>query len=82
MNYLQRFRVSPEAKVKLKEVDAAFKDSHESDESAKEEIAHFQERLRELQDLLYAERRRSLLICLQAMDTGERMGPSTTSWAR
>jgi PPK2 family polyphosphate:nucleotide phosphotransferase len=74
MNYLQQFRVSPEAKVKLKEVDAAFKDSHESDESAKEEIAHFQERLRELQDLLYAERRRSLLICLQAMDTGGKDG--------
>jgi PPK2 family polyphosphate:nucleotide phosphotransferase len=74
MNYLQRFRVSPEAKVKLKEIDPSFKDVHESDESAKEEIAHFQNRLRELQDLLYAERRRSLLICLQAMDTGGKDG--------
>jgi len=35
-----------------------------------EEIRTYAERLRELQYLLYAENRRGLLICLQAMDTG------------
>lgn len=74
MNYLERFRVAPGAKVKLKEIDPAFKDRHESHEDATEEIEHYQKRLRELQDLLYAERRHSLLICLQAMDTGGKDG--------
>jgi len=74
VNYLERFRVAPGAKVKLKEIDPAFKDRHESHEDATEEIEHYQKRLRELQDLLYAERRHSLLICLQAMDTGGKDG--------
>ncbi len=46
MNYLQRFAVVPGAKVKLKEIDPSFTDSHESHKAATEEIAHFQERLR------------------------------------
>ena len=74
MNYLERFRVRPGAKVKLDDIDPAFKDHHESHEDAATEIEHYQKRLRELQDLLYAERRRSLLICLQAMDTGGKDG--------
>jgi PPK2 family polyphosphate:nucleotide phosphotransferase len=74
VNYLQRFRVAPGAKVKLKDIDPAFKDSHENHKDAAEEIEHFQKRLRELQDLLYAERGRSLLVCLQAMDTGGKDG--------
>jgi PPK2 family polyphosphate:nucleotide phosphotransferase len=35
---------------------------------------HYQKRLYELQELLYAEGRHSLLICLQAMDTGGKDG--------
>ncbi len=74
MNYLDRFRVLPGANVELKDIDPAFKDNHESHEEAAEEIQHYQKRLCELQELLYAERRRSLLICLQAMDTGGKDG--------
>jgi PPK2 family polyphosphate:nucleotide phosphotransferase len=74
MNYLQRFKVKPGSKVKLKEIDPSFNDSHESHESAAEEIAHYQRRLCELQELLYAERKHSLLICLQALDTGGKDG--------
>lgn len=74
MNYLQRFKVAPGSKVKLKDVDPSFSDGHESHESAAEEIAHYQKKLRELQDLLYAERRHSILICLQALDTGGKDG--------
>ncbi len=74
MNYLERFKVAAGSKVKLKDHDPAFKDGHESYESAAEEIAHYAERLRELQELLYAERRHSLLICLQALDTGGKDG--------
>ena len=74
MNYLERFRVQPGARVKLKDIDPAFKDRHESHEQATAEIGHYQQRLRELQELLYAERQRSLLICLQALDTGGKDG--------
>ncbi len=74
MNYLQQFRVEPGSKVKLKDIDPAFKDHHETHDGASEEITHYQSRLRELQELLYAERRYSLLICLQAMDTGGKDG--------
>lgn len=74
MSYGQRFKVAPGSKVRLKEIDAAFTDTHESHESAAEEIAHYQKRLCELQDLLYAGRRYSLLICLQALDTGGKDG--------
>jgi PPK2 family polyphosphate:nucleotide phosphotransferase len=74
VNYLQRFRVLSGTKVTLKDIDPAFKDRHESHEGANEEIVHFNQRLRALQELLYAERRQSLLICLQAMDTGGKDG--------
>jgi polyphosphate kinase 2 (PPK2 family) len=70
VSYLERFRVLPGTRVKLRDIDPAFKDHHGHREQAAEEIEHYQKRLRELQELLYAERRRSLLICLQAMDTG------------
>ena len=74
VNYLKRFNVAPGSKVRLKEIDASFTDDHESHESAAEEIAQYQKKLCELQDLLYAGRRHSLLICLQAMDTGGKDG--------
>ena len=54
MDYLQRFRVAPGAKVKLKDVDPAFTDGHESHKAATEEIARYAEKLRALQDLLPA----------------------------
>jgi PPK2 family polyphosphate:nucleotide phosphotransferase len=74
MNYLQKFTVVPGSKVNLKKIDPSFKGGHESHKAASDEIAHYQEELRGLQDLLYAERRHSLLICLQALDTGGKDG--------
>jgi PPK2 family polyphosphate:nucleotide phosphotransferase len=74
MNYSEMFRVKPGTKLKIKEIDPSFKDGHESHKAAAEEIAHYQKKLRELQDLLYAERKHSLLICLQALDTGGKDG--------
>jgi PPK2 family polyphosphate:nucleotide phosphotransferase len=74
VNYLERFKVQPGTTVKLKDIDPAFKDRHESHEQATEEITHYQQRLRELQELLYAGREHSLLICLQALDTGGKDG--------
>jgi len=74
MNYLEQFRVVPGTRVRLKDIDPAFKDRHESHEQAAQEIVHYQNRLRELQELLFANGRHSLLICLQAIDTGGKDG--------
>jgi PPK2 family polyphosphate:nucleotide phosphotransferase len=74
LNYLERFRVAPGKSVKLKDIDPAFKDRHENHQDAAEEIERCQKRLRAFQDLLYAEGRHSLLVCLQAMDAGGKDG--------
>ena len=74
MNYPQKFKVEPGSKVKLRKIDPSFSGGHKSHKDAADEIEHYQQRLRELQDLLYAERRHSLLICLQALDTGGKDG--------
>lgn len=69
-----RFRVKPGRAPKLAEIDPAFKAQHRDKSAAQAEINHYAKRLRELQYLLYAEGRRGLLICLQAMDTGGKDG--------
>jgi PPK2 family polyphosphate:nucleotide phosphotransferase len=74
VKYLERFRVPPGTRVKLKDVDPAFKDHHEGHKEAAKEIAHYQQRLRELQELLHADARCSVLICLQALDAGGKDG--------
>jgi PPK2 family polyphosphate:nucleotide phosphotransferase len=74
VNYLEQFKVPPGSQVKLKDIDPAFQDGHENREDAAAEIEQYGKRLRQLQDVLYAERRRSLLICLQALDTGGKDG--------
>ena len=74
MDYSQRFRVKPGSQVRLKDIDPNFTAEHESHEAAKEEIARYQQKLWNLQDRLYSDRQRSLLICLQALDTGGKDG--------
>jgi PPK2 family polyphosphate:nucleotide phosphotransferase len=74
VNYLERFKVAPGSQVRLKDIDPGFKDGHESREDAEAETGKYCQRLRQLQDMLYAERRCSLLICLQALDTAGKDG--------
>ncbi len=74
MNYLQHFRVAPSVHVHLKDFDPQFADKHEDKHSSLSKIEKFQQRMDELQFQLYAENRRSLLICLQAPDAGGKDG--------
>ncbi len=74
MNYMEKFRVAPNDKIDLSKVDAGFKDQHESHEHALPEIEKHTQKLRELQYLLYAEGKRSLLICLQGRDAAGKDG--------
>ncbi|HET9107800.1 MAG TPA: polyphosphate kinase 2 family protein [Steroidobacteraceae bacterium] len=74
MSYLERFRVRPGARVRLADIDPSFKDRHESQDAAAAEIEQYRKRLVDLQEMLYVERRRSLLICLQGLDTAGKDG--------
>lgn len=74
MKDLERFLVEPHSKVKLRDVDPDYRGGHAKSEDAREEIEDHANRLRDLQELLYAEHKRSLLICLQAMDAGGKDG--------
>lgn len=74
MNFSDRFRVLPNKFIHLSDIDPGYKAQHENKASAQAEIRKYAQRLRELQYLLYAENRRGLLICLQAMDSGGKDG--------
>lgn len=74
MKYFNQFRVTPGSRIQLKDIDPAFKDQHEGHKEAVEEIEQYQKKLRNLQELFYADGRSSLLICLQGMDTGGKDG--------
>ncbi len=74
MNYGERFRVRPGARIVLQEIDPAFKDHYDGHKDAADELEHCRARLGELQEMLYVERKHSLLICLQALDTGGKDG--------
>jgi PPK2 family polyphosphate:nucleotide phosphotransferase len=74
MDYLKLFRVEPGSKVKLNKIDPNFKDKHEDKGSAELETVTHNQKIHDLQYLMYAENRRSLLICLQAMDAAGKDG--------
>jgi PPK2 family polyphosphate:nucleotide phosphotransferase len=66
--------VRPGDKVRLKDIDPGFKDHHESHKKAAEEMDRDRQKLRSLQELLYADGRCSLLICLQGLDASGKDG--------
>lgn len=74
MDYRKKFRVEPGSKVHLRDIDPNDTGKHAEDSDAKEQIAEDCERLRKLQDVMYAENKRALLIVLQAMDAGGKDG--------
>ena len=63
----------PGQKVRLSEIDAD-ETAGMSKEEALQQIAQLREKVSELQQILYAEHRQSLLIVFQAMDTGGKDG--------
>ena len=71
--YSQIFR-APAGQVDLSAIDPRETLGLESKKQAKKLIRRYAERMRELQYLLYAEGRHSLLIVLQAMDAGGKDG--------
>jgi PPK2 family polyphosphate:nucleotide phosphotransferase len=74
MSYIKKFGVRPGSRLQLAEIDPAFTAHYQHPEDVAGEVAGYRRRLWELQELLYVEGQRSLLICLQAMDTGGKDG--------
>src|SRR5216683_6210620 len=74
MDYRKKLAVEPGAKVRLSKIDASFTDKHESHEKAAPELQKQVERLDKLQELLYADGNKSLLVVLQALDAAGKDG--------
>jgi PPK2 family polyphosphate:nucleotide phosphotransferase len=74
MNYAKMFKVQPGNRIRLNDIDAGDKGDHEDKHSAQAELEKYTEQLLDLQYLLYAENKRSLLIILQGMDAGGKDG--------
>ena len=73
-NYLKKFIVEPDSKVRLADFDPGYHGRHESHEEAVPEIESYLGDLNKLQYLLYAEKKHSLLIVLQGLDAGGKDG--------
>ena len=74
MDYRKKFVVEPGSRVRLGTIDPAFKDEHESHDTAMPEIQKHVERMAKLQYLSYADGNQSLLVVLQALDAGGKDG--------
>jgi len=74
MSYYKKFIVKPGAKVRLKDIDPGFRDGYKAEEDVQAALAKNLEKLASLQELLYAEHKCSMLLCLQAMDAGGKDG--------
>jgi PPK2 family polyphosphate:nucleotide phosphotransferase len=73
-NYLKKLIVEPDTKVKLTDIDPDYHGKHESHESALPEIQKHVQKMEQLQYLMYAEKKHSLLIVLQGLDAGGKDG--------
>ncbi len=74
MSYANEFRIKPGSKVNLGKIDAGYHSGYADEELTTAELKKYSERLTELQALMYAENKHSLLIVLQAMDGGGKDG--------
>jgi len=69
-----RYRVEPGEAVRLADTDPDDTGPYRNKEQAKEELDRQRDRIYDLQERLYAEQKQSLLIVLQAIDTGGKDG--------
>ena len=74
MKYSEMFQVKSGDKIKLDKIDPNFTDGYKDSDDVDDKIKKYTERLRALQYDLYAEGKRSLLICLQGLDAAGKDG--------
>ncbi len=73
-DYRKKLIVEPGSKIGLKHSDPGYHGKHESRKSALPEIEENRQKMQELQYLMYAENKHSLLIVLQGLDAGGKDG--------
>jgi len=73
-NFRKKLIVEPGSKVSLDDIDPGYHGKHESHESALPEIQAHVQKMDQLQYLMYAEKKHSLLIVLQGLDAGGKDG--------
>ncbi len=74
MKYSKLFQVKRGEKIKLDKIDPTFTDELEDTDAVQDRIKKNNERLHDLQYSLFAEGKRSLLICLQGLDAAGKDG--------
>jgi PPK2 family polyphosphate:nucleotide phosphotransferase len=74
MDYRKAFLAEPGKKLRLEDRDPSFKGHHETQETAASELEHYRAKLAHQQALLYAGRKHSVLVVLQALDAGGKDG--------
>jgi Polyphosphate kinase 2 (PPK2) len=74
VRFESKFRVRPGKKLRLKDIDRGFHSHHESEKDAVGAIANYREKMATLQPLLYADKTRSVLVVLQALDAAGKDG--------
>ncbi len=72
--HTKKFLVEPKTKVKLADYNPAYKDGFESEKDTTKQLEDDIKRLRKLQEKLYADDRRSVLLVFQAMDAAGKDG--------
>jgi len=72
-HYVEDFRIPPGSRVRVSDFDPEFKGKH-SKKRALVKTARLCEKMSKLQQMLFAEQKRSLLVCLQALDAGGKDG--------
>ena len=74
MSYSKMFRVAPGAKINLDKLDADFRPEGLDRDQGQKRFRELTVELRDLQHLMYAEDRRSLLVVLQGRDAAGKDG--------
>jgi PPK2 family polyphosphate:nucleotide phosphotransferase len=74
MKYSEMFQVKSGEKIKLAKIDPDFTDGFKDSDDVDDKTKKYTERLRSVQYDLYAEGKRSLLICLQGLDAAGKDG--------
>src|SRR2546429_1563351 len=74
LNYVKKLIVKPSSKIRLKHFDPGYHGKHESHKSALPEIQENRQKMEDLQYLMYAEDKHSLLIVLQGLDAAGKDG--------
>ena len=74
MNYREQFGVVPGRHIQLQDFDPKNADHDGGKKDAHDTLKKLKERMDEMQFQLYSEQKRSILVCLQALDAGGKDG--------